>query len=508
MKTKNRGILTTTIVVAAMTLMFKLLGFVKQAVVAYYFGTTFETDIYNLAFTFVGTLTSAFVRAISISMVSIYTHTLLQKGKEAASKLICACLEFMLPIAPVILLFAYMFTPFIAKILAPSYSASESLLLQHYLQICFPFFIFSIFTMVGTALMDSNKDFIVSRTESFFTSVVTIACCVLLYSTQAVTSLVIAQYLSYILFIGVLFFRSRLYVTYSFVRFRDVPELRVILRAALPVFIGNSVFQLNKIVDGSISSGLGSGNATALSYAIVLEDLVVNVIVNNAVDILYVNFSNYAAEGNSQKLCDTMKAAVNSMICIMTPITIITCLCAKEIVSIVFLRGKFDENSLIMTSAALIGYAIGFISAGVRDLASRALYAFKDTKGPMITGFFAVIANIFFSYVLSRYIGIMGVTIATSIFLTVNFVINSFMLKKYLDDYSLAAFVPVLLKQIPGGIVLVMIVLGIKHIFTSNILIFGFSAAIGLLIYAAILCFMKIDEVNIIKSRLLTKLHK
>ena len=80
MSKKNKGILATTAVVAAMTLGFKLLGFIKQAVVAYYFGTTFETDIYNLAFTFVGTLTSAFVRAISISMVSIYTHTLVQNG--------------------------------------------------------------------------------------------------------------------------------------------------------------------------------------------------------------------------------------------------------------------------------------------------------------------------------------------------------------------------------------------------------------------------------------------
>ena len=507
MSKKNKGILATTAVVAAMTLCFKLLGFVKQAVVAYYFGTTFETDIYNLAFNFVGTLTSAFVRAISISMVSIYTHTLVQKGKEAASKLICACVEFMLPIAPVILLFTYMFTPLIAKILAPSYTPEESLLLQHYLRICYPFFVFSIFTMVGTSLMDSNKDFVISRTESFFTSSITILCCVILYSTQAVTSLVIAQYLSYILFSLLLIIRGRRYVNYSFVRFKDVPELRVILTAALPVFIGNSVSQINKIVDGSISSGLGAGNASALAYAVVLEDLVINVIVNNVVDILYVNFSNFAAEGNASKLSNTMKSAVRAMICLMTPITVITCLCSREIVSIVFLRGEFNQKSLVMTSAALIGYAIGFISSGVRDIASRALYAFKDTKGPMITGFFAVAANVLFSVVLSRFIGIMGVAFASSISLTVNFIINSLMLKKYIPDYSLLELIPVLLKQIPGCVVLIIIINLMKNIFSSNILIFGFSALIGLLIYSLILTFMKIEEVNTIRAKLLAKIR-
>lgn len=506
MSKKSKSILTTTILVAAMTLSFKLLGFVKQAVIAYYFGTTGETDAYNLAYNFVGTMTSALVRAISISMVSIYTHTLVQKGKEAASKLICACLEFMLPIAPVILLFTYIFTPLIAKILAPSYTPSESLVLQHYLQICFPFFIFSIFTMVGMALMDSNKDFAISRVESLIVSTITILCCVLLYKTLAVKSLVLAQYLSYIVFILLLFFRSKRYMTYSFVRFKDVPEIKTILVAALPVFIGNSVFQINKIVDGSISSGLGDGNPTALSYAIVLEDLVVNVIINNVVDILYVNFSALAAEGNTKKLCDTMKAAVNSMICLMTPITIITIMCAQEVVTIVFNRGNFDKNSVVMTTAALIGYAVGFISAGVRDIASRGLYAFKDTKGPMITGFFAVAANVFFSIILSRYIGIMGVAIASSICLTVNFIINSIMLRKYIPEYSLLQLIPIFLKQIPGGIVLVFIILGVKRLFTSDILVFSFSAVIGLAVYALILTFMRINEVDILKDKLLIKL--
>lgn len=508
MNKKSKSILATTVILSVLTLCFKLLGFVKQAVIAYYFGTTFETDIYNLAFTFVGTLTSAFVRAISLSLVSIYTHTLIQKGKAAASKLICACMEFMLPLAPFLLLLVYMLTPFIAKMLAPSYTPSEAILLQHYLRICYPFFVFSIITMIGTSLMDSNKDFVISRTESFFTSVITIICCVALYTTQAVTSLVIAQYLSYILFSGLLIFRSRRYVDYSFVRFRDVPELKVLLRAAVPVFIGGSVFQINKIVDGSVSTGLGPGNATALAYATVLEDFVVNIIVNNVVDILYVNFSTYASQGDSDKLYKTLKSAINGMICVMTPITIIACLCSKEIVTIAYFRGSFDEKSLTYTSAALIGYSIGFISAGVRDLASRGLYAFKDTKGPMITGFFAVAANVLFSVVLSRYIGVLGIAIASSICLTVNFLINSLMLRKYIPEYQLHKFIPILAKQIPGGIILVAITFGIKALFSNSIIVFGLSAVIGLLAYGYILTLMKIEEVTILKDKLLGKIKR
>ncbi|MCR4694126.1 MAG: polysaccharide biosynthesis C-terminal domain-containing protein [Pseudobutyrivibrio sp.] len=508
MSKKTRGIVATTAIITIMTLCFKLLGFVKQAVVAYYFGTTDATDIYYVAFNFVGSLSSAFIRAITISLVSIYTHALVQKGREAASRLLSACLELLLPIVLFVLLIAYMITPQIAGILAPSYDASRSLLLQEYLKICYPFFLFSVVTLVWTSMLDANKDFTIARTESAITSITTILACVLLYNIQAVTSLVIAQYVSYSIFAGLLLIRGRRYFKFTFVKFSQVPEIKLVLMTALPLFIGNSVSQINKIVDNSLSTGLGAGNASALSYAVVLEDFVCNILINNVVDVLYVNFSTYSAEGNKEKLGDTMRSAINIMICIMIPITVITCMCAREIVSIAYYRGSFTWNSVLMTSAALIGYALGFLSSGVRDIVLRGLYSFKDTKGPMITGFFAVGFNIFFSILLSRFIGVLGISVASSISMTVNFIINSHMLKKHMPEYKFRKHVPVLVKQVPAVAVLFLVVIGCKHIFSSNVLTFGFSALAGLIVYALVLSLENIPEVDMLKEKVLGKVRK
>ena len=284
--------------------------------------------------------------------------------------------------------------------------------------------------------------------------------------------------------------------------------MRTVLLTAVPLFVGNSVSQINKIVDNSLSTGLGAGNATALSYSVSLEDFVTVILVNNVVDILYVNFSTYTASEDYDKLMDTMKKAINIMICIMIPITIVTCLCANQIVTIAYKRGNFTDESVRMTSAALIGYALGFTSMGVRDIILRGLYSFKNTKGPMITGFFAVGANIFFSIVLSRFIGIMGITIASSISLTVNFLINSQMLKKHIPDYRFTAHIPTLLKQVPGAAYAVVVVLIVKHFLTSNVLVFVLSAIIALGGYALILCLMRIEEVDYIKEKVLGKLKR
>ncbi|SDB56188.1 putative peptidoglycan lipid II flippase [Pseudobutyrivibrio sp. YE44] len=508
MTKKTKSMASTALVLTILTLCFKALGFVKQAVVAYYFGATFETDIYYVAFNFVGSLSSAFIRAITISLVGIYTHCLVQRGKDAASKLLSACLEVLVPVVLVVLLIAYMITPQIAGALAPKYSPEESMLLQSYLRICYPFFLFAVVTLVWTSLLDANKDFVASRTESFITSTTTILCCVCLYSIQAVTSLVIAQYISYIIFGTLLLVRGRKYFDFAFVNFKDVPEIRTVLMTALPLFIGNSVSQINKLVDNSLSTGLGHGNVSALSYAVVLEDFVSIILVNNVVDILYVNFSAYTAEGDYEKLTDTMKKAINIMICIMIPITIVTCLCSKEIVSIAYYRGSFTWNDVLLTSAALIGYAVGFTSMGVRDIILRGLYSFKNTKGPMITGFFAVGFNIIFSILLSRFIGIMGISIASSISLTVNFLINSQMLKKHIPNYKFSVHVPVLLKQLPGAAYAVAVVLVVKHFVSSNLLTFMIAAVLALGGYGVILLLMRIEEVEFMKAKILAKIKR
>ena len=506
MAKKTKGIVATTALITVLTLVFKLLGFVKQAVVAYYFGTTLETDIYYVALNFVGSLSSAFIRAITISLVSIYTHCLVQKGREASYKLISACLEILVPIVLVVLLFAYMFTPQIASILAPSYSPDESTLLASYLRICYPFFLFAVVTLVWNSLMDANKDFVVSRTESLITSLTTILCCVVLYNVQAVTSLVIAQYLSYIIFGSLLLIRGRRYFHFTLTRFRDVPEIRQVVMTALPLFIGNSVSQINKIVDNSVSTGLGYGNASALSYATVLEEFVGYILVNNVVDVLYVNFANYTAEGDFDKLKSTMKSAINVMICIMVPITIVACLTAENIVTIAYFRGSFTTDSVAMTSAALIGYALGFTFEGIRDIILRGLYSFKNTTGPMITGFFAVGANVFFTIVLARYFGIFGVTIATTISYLVNFLINSQMLRRHIPDYRFLNHIPTVLKQLPSAALLIVVTLAFKHFFTNDIIIFAGSAIIGIGLYYLVLIPMRVPEIGMLIDKVKDRL--
>lgn len=103
------------------------------------------------------------------------------------------------------------------------------------------------------------------------------------------------------------------------------------------------------------------------------------------------------------------------MIIMLMPITIVTCFASQEIVTIVFGRGAFDQHAIQGASYALIGYGIGFIAFALKSLYARVLYSNKDTKKPMVNSSIGILINIVLSIILSRSMGVLGVTLASSI---------------------------------------------------------------------------------------------
>ena len=97
---------------------------------------------------------------------------------------------------------------------------------------------------------------------------------------------------------------------------------------------------------------------------------------------------------------------------------------STDIVKIVFGRGKFDAAAVSTCAVALVGYGFMFVPYVLREVFSRVQYAYGDSKNPMINSSIAIVFNIVFSIVLSRFIGVLGVTLATSISVLICAILN------------------------------------------------------------------------------------
>src|SRR5699024_7595983 len=103
------------------------------------------------------------------------------------------------------------------------------------------------------------------------------------------------------------------------------------------------------------------------------------------------------------------------LIFIMLPSSMVFIIFSEEIVSLIFGRGEFDIQAIRLTSSALFYYSIGMIGIGFRAIFANAFYTMKNTKTPMINAAVGLGINIFLSLLLSKYLGIGGVALATSI---------------------------------------------------------------------------------------------
>ena len=214
-------------------------------------------------------------------------------------------------------------------------------------------------------------------------------------------------------------------------------NLREMFLIAVPVIIGTSVNEINVLVDRTLASSIAVGGISALNYAKRLNGFVQGLVVASMISVMYPMISKMAAAGNIKGLKQTVNEAMSSISLLIVPATVGTMIFAEELVSLLFGRGAFTAEAITMTGNALFYYSIGMIAFGFRDILSRAFYALKDTKTPMINATITVVLNIILNIILSKYLGIGGLALATSISALVAVVLLFISLRKKIGRLGL-----------------------------------------------------------------------
>ncbi len=489
-------------------LSFKLLGFIKQAIVASYYGATIDTDIYFIAWGFASGISEAIVKALGVSLVAIYTSTRIREGKLAAAKLINGLVELLLPIFAIVGLLMFFTAPIMSRVLASTYDNDSLSKLSVYISILSPIQIFSAVELIFGSVFDSHKKFFIPRTQNLIYSVAVIVCCVFLSGILGIHALILAQYISNILFTLLLLIKVKEFHQFFWTRIKESPEIRNVIITAIPLIIGCSALQLNQIIDKSITSSLGDGATSALSYCHTIEQFVTNIMIVNIGNVLFANFAEFTAKNEINTLSTTLSRAINVVVVVLLGIMGITLCCAKDIVSTVYFRGSFTEEAVKMTSLALVGYSFSFISVAVRDFTVKCIYSFKDTKRPMIASMTAIAINITLSVILSRIIGILGVSLATSISAIVSMTMDAIFLKRYIKDYSYAVHAKKLFRCLPSLTLMVVTSISINYCLVdfNYVLRFFVSASISMFVYFGSLFLFRNEELLYIVEKAKNKL--
>jgi putative peptidoglycan lipid II flippase len=432
---EKKTILRSTTTVMLVMLCSKLLGFLRQAAIAGVFGSNSSTDIYFISNEFMVNVSGAFTTALTTALVTVYIAIAAKDGKKSAGQLASRVLTMFLMAAAILLLFLDVFANQVGSLLAPAYDAAQLQQLAHYLRLFSAAFIFSAIQSIYAAVLNANNIFVPGKLYGVVFSPLAILAIVLWGDALGISALVYAYYLANVL--QIIFLHVRCRGLYSFrpsLSVRD-ERLKQVGRLALPILISNVVIQFDGVVDKAICSYLGSGVASAYTYAHTLEQFVTGTFTATITMVLLSRFASLAAENDSQNMRLTLEKSVSAMILILAPVTLIAMLCAGDIVTVVYMRGEFTAENVTVTAMALLGFAIGFPLVALREIMIRVHFAYQKTQLPMVISICSVVLNIVLSLILSQFVGILGVTAATSLSSILSVVLLVLSVRRFLPEF-------------------------------------------------------------------------
>lgn len=482
----SKRILRSILSVSGIVIIAKTIGFIKQMVSASYFGATLQTDMIALSQGLVQNVDYMIVQSLLTAFVPTYLRVKAEDEKEASiftSNAIVLCLIITVLISAIILLFGNGIT----VILAPSYSAEQHVQLAKYIRIMSFSVIFIVQMAVFNALLKSNEKFIPGEFISINQSVIYIVLIFAVGGLLGADTLVISFYAYAVLNLIFLMICSRKVLSFKTRSFWQDKNVHSLVKMMGPLIVGYAMVFVNQQVDKIIVSGLGDGTITAMHYASVLSNFV-TAFIGSICSVLFTFVSKHISEKNDNEAAKLVSDSVVQMATVLIPISVISIMNSKDLVTIAFGRGEFDSKAILSCSLALIGYSAMFVPFVFREMFSRFQYGYSDSKKPMINSVISIVVNIVLSIVLSIKFGVLGVTLATSISVLICAILNVLSSKRLNRCIALGTQYKNIALWVAGIAICVFVSLTGKHYLsnTSPLLRFALITVVCFMIYTPI----------------------
>ncbi len=446
----------------------KIVGFLKQLIVGWIFGANQGTDIYFMAEGFVAAIINAIFAAFAVTMLRTYVAKKKISGNEGRNQFISNVLFMQCIFAVLIFVLFIMLSPFLSRILAPSYDESKTTVLSRYMVLLAPTLLIASITSVLGAVLDGEELFTYSKLSGIITSVTYIIICLLIGRKLGVSALIAASILGYVIYflflVSVIHNRTDVNIKKPYWD----REISSIILLALPVMLGNAVADLNAIVDKSIASDLISGSVSALYYGQIASNDIINGVFIYAVgSILITYFTGLALENDKKPVIDKARQVMKLFVTIIVPISIIYIIVSNEISAVLFGHGAIESSGAGLIAQCMRGYAFGFPFLAIREVLINVHYAYNDMKRPMINGCIAVGINIVLSILLSKCWGVFGITFASSIAVIIATILSEYTVTKHVDKIIFLK-IRDLMKIIVSAVITLSVVLWIRSLFSFN----------------------------------------
>ncbi|UCF91097.1 MAG: murein biosynthesis integral membrane protein MurJ [Desulfobacterales bacterium] len=408
-------------VVGGATLLSRILGFLRDAVIAWFFGAGFYTDAFIAAFRIPNLLRRLFAEgALSSAFVPVFTEYLVHQGADEAHRLARSALRLLALILVTLSFAGILLAPQIVRVIAPGFvaSAGKFALTVRLTRVLFPYIFFIGLTALCMGILNALGHFAAPALAPAFLNLAMISSVFLIspFMDEPIMGLALGVLMGGGLQLA---FQFPFLFKKGLVFRRKTPRwhagLKKILNLGPPFVLGGAVYQINVLVSTFWGSLLEEGSVTYLYFADRLVQFPLGIFAIATSTAVLPSFSRQAAAQDWPALKATFIQAVKMILFITIPATVGLVVLREPIVALLFQRGEFDAEASRLTAYALLYYGIGIWAfAGVR-IVTALFFALQDTRTPLNTGLLSIGANIVLGIVLMGPLAHGGLALATSL---------------------------------------------------------------------------------------------
>jgi len=456
------NLIASTSTFGLFTLISRILGYVRDILIAIFLGTSLFADAFFVAFRLPNTFRRLFAEGtFNAAFIPSYAGVL-AKSKIKADDFAKNVFNLLFIILLFFVVVAEIFMPQLIFLIAPGfYKDPEKLNLAIDLsRITFPFLFFVSLASFFGAILNSYNKFAAAAAAPIILNIILIGS--LFFSkwinvSDVLTLSYAVSFAGFLQLVVLLFFVRKNFKPILSIKIKIDRQVKFFFKKLLPSIFSSGVTQINILV-GTIIASFQAGAVSYLYYADRVYQINLAVAGIAVGTVMLPELSKNIKNNNFKKITNLQNRALELCLFLSIPAAVALVLASKEIITSLFGYGSFNNTSVSQTAIALTFFAFGVPAFSILKILSNFFFARNDTKTPFYLSVISVTLNIIISVSLFSEFGFIIIPIATSITSWINVFMHYYFIRKrnfyIFDNKFLYKFPRIILSVVVMGIIL------------------------------------------------------
>ncbi len=418
-ETQGKKAAGTVILMAAIILIAKFMGLLRETLVAGIYGQGMESDILNTA-TQIPLLFFDMVLGVAIlsTFVPIFNKRLEAEGEASAMAFANIFMTVVCTIAMAAALLGVFLAEPLVRLMTPGYADVPGKVEQTagLLRVLFPSIVFTAAAYIAVGILQSYGQFTIPSLISVVSNGVMILYLIIFGNRLGLWGVAISMVIAWLLQLVIqLPWLKKFGFQWRFSFNVKDPGIKEAALVALPVLVSSWVQPFCNVINMSFGSGLGNGAVSALNWGNKIYIIMVGVFAYAITNFIFPKLSRLGED--KEGFATMTRQSLGWMLLIITLVSGLFLALSEPIIRVVFERGAFTAASTKITATALFYYSFGMVGYGICEVLNKSFYALSDGKTPMFASVFGILVNLLMAFFLVGIckMGVGGLALATAI---------------------------------------------------------------------------------------------